>query len=559
MPPDAAPLSRQVIRLMNMEPRSLDSGIHPYDDEGAFLLSILTLEFFLIDLASLHALEIRILRAYQNNASAGQSDAQLQSGADLGEGQVRRAIEWLISKQLLEVTAENTRVTVSLTEVGRDFASKGATPETALLARAGAERVGIKDLQADERFDRGAWGSAFGGLKKDGIIDLDKGAIVIVDADRVSFFVDRLIPELFAKFSDTGIDIGDFPGDIVQYIEANARKRGGGRGPVRLDERTERVYCLTEEGRRVLVEVVKANLTGDEISRLTPEMIQKGTWQGASFRRYDLSIKPPRVLIGKHHPYRAYLDHVRRRLMALGFEEMKGSLVETEFWNMDALFMPQFHAARNIHDAYYVTEPTQSREAEEPHFSRVAEAHQNGGDTGSRGWCYEFNPKQSRRLILRSQGTALSARTLASEPNIPGKYFALARCFRPDDVDATHAADFFQAEGIVLGEEINFRSLLGLLKLFALEIAQADAVRYVPDYFPFTEPSVELQAKHPVLGWIELGGAGLFRPELTRPLGVDVPVIAWGLGVDRMAMVALGINDIRDLFSTDLDLVRNTR
>ena len=307
------------------------------------------------------------------------------------------------------------------------------------------------------------------------------------------------------------------------------------------------------------MEVVKANLTGDEISRLTPEMIQKGTWQGASFRRYDLSIKPPRVLIGKHHPYRAYLDNVRRRLMALGFEEMKGSLVETEFWNMDALFMPQFHAARNIHDAYYVTEPTQSREAEEPHFSRVAEAHQNGGGTGSRGWCYEFNPAQSRRLILRSQGTALSGRALASEPNIPGKYFALARCFRPDDVDATHAADFFQAEGIVLGEEINFRSLLGLLKLFALEIAQAEAVRYVPDYFPFTEPSVELQAKHPVLGWIELGGAGLFRPELTQPLGVDVPVIAWGLGVDRMAMVALGINDIRDLFSKDLDLVRNTR
>jgi phenylalanyl-tRNA synthetase alpha chain len=84
-------------------------------------------------------------------------------------------------------------------------------------------------------------------------------------------------------------------------------------------------------------------------------------------------------------------------------------------------------------------------------------------------------------------------------------------------------------------------------------------VRYVPDYFPFTEPSVELQAKHPTLGWIELGGAGLFRPELTKPLGIDVPVIAWGLGVDRMAMVALGINDIRDLFSTDLDLIRNTR
>ena len=195
------------------------------------LFFILTLEFPLIDLASLHALEIRILRVYQNDANAEQSDAQLQKGAGIGEGQVRRAVEWLISKQLLEVTGENTRVTVSLTEVGRDFASKGATPEAALLTRASAERVGIQDLQADERFDRGAWGSAFGGLKKDGIIDLDKGAIVIVDADRASFFVDRLMPELFAKFSDTGIEIGDFPSDIAQYIEAHARKRGGGRGP----------------------------------------------------------------------------------------------------------------------------------------------------------------------------------------------------------------------------------------------------------------------------------------------------------------------------------------
>ncbi len=515
----------------------------------------------MIDLASLHALEIRTLRAFEHDASAKQTDAQIQSGSNIGEGQVRRAVEWLISKQLLEVTSETTTLIVSLTDVGHDFAEKGATPETALLTRAGDESVTLKDLQADERFDKGSWGSAFGGLKKEGVIDLNKGAITIANTDRASFFTDRLISELFGKFTeaDAQIAIDDFPEDIGEYIQANARKRGGGNAPIRVDERTAREYQLTEEGQQVLSEVVEANLTGDEISLLTPDMIQNGTWQGASFRRYDLSIKPPRVLIGKHHPYRTYLDNVRRKLMALGFEEMKGSLVETEFWNMDALFMPQFHAARNIHDAYYVTDPTQSKEIEEPYFSKVAETHQNGGDTGSRGWRYEFNPEQSRRLILRSQGTALSARTLASNPNIPGKYFGLARCFRPDDVDATHAADFIQAEGIVLGEDINFQSLLGLLKLFALEIAQAEAVRYVPDYFPFTEPSVELQAKHPTLGWIELGGAGLFRPELTKPLGVDVPVIAWGLGVDRMAMVALGINDIRDLFSTDLDFVRNTR
>ncbi|MDA0709276.1 MAG: phenylalanine--tRNA ligase subunit alpha [bacterium] len=514
-----------------------------------------------IDLESLHALEIRSLRAFENDAGTPLSDGQLQDGSGLGEGQIRRAVEWLISKSLLEIVSESTRALISLTETGDAFVRLGATPESALLTRAAVEKIALKDLQADDRFDKGSWGSAFGGLKKDGVIDLKDGAIVVSDPEKASFYSDRIFSDLFARFKDgeSHVAMDGFTAEMQAYIQVHARKRGGGSAPIRLDERTERVYRLTESGQNVLADVISAKLTGDEISQLTPRMIQDGSWKGSSFRRYDLSIKPPRILMGKHHPYRTYLDGVRRKLLSLGFAEMKGPLVETEFWNMDALFMPQFHAARNIHDAYYVKSPTQSKEAEEPHFSRVAESHQTGGDTGSRGWRYTFDAERSRRLILRSQGTALSARTLASTPNNPGKYFSIARCFRYDDVDATHAADFFQVEGIVLGESINFRSLVGLLKMFALEVAEAEAVRYVPDYFPFTEPSVELQAKHPTLGWIELGGAGLFRPELTRPLGVDVPVIAWGLGVDRMAMVALGINDIRDLFSSDLDFVRNRR
>ena len=379
----------------------------PLGDEGVFLF--LKKEFPLasnIDLASLHALEIRTLRAYESNAGAEQSDTQLQQSSGIGEGQVRRAVEWLISKSLLEITNETAHAIISLTEVGQEVAQKGATPESALLTRASSESVTLKDLQSDDRFDKGSWGSAFGGLKKDGIIDIDKGAIKIIDVDQATFYTDQLIPNLFGKFQDaeSTIPLEDFDANIQEYIQANARKRGGGKAAIRLDERTERTYRLTSEGQEVLADVVSANLTGDEISQLTPNMIQDGSWKGASFRRYDLSIKPPRILMGKHHPYRTYLDNVRRKLLSLGFSEMKGPLVETEFWNMDALFMPQFHAARNIHDAYYVKEPTKSKEAEEPYFSRVAESHQNGGDTGSRGWRYEFNAERSRQLILRSQG-----------------------------------------------------------------------------------------------------------------------------------------------------------
>ena len=517
-----------------------------------------------IDLSSLHALEIKTLRAFEPREDHEVTDADLPQAAGIGPGQVRRALEWLRSKRLIVVVSEATVSTVSLTESGAAQARIGATPEAALLVRAGKEPAPtLRELQDDTRFDKGEWGSAFGGLKAEGTIRQEGAAIRIANADRAAFYAKRLVPGLFGRFLEAGdgavLNLDDFADEIQSYIRVRTSKRGKGRAAVRVDERLERRYRLAPSGVRTLAGILESNLTGEEVSLLTPEMIQSGDWKNVSFRRYDISIKPPRILIGRLHPYRAYLDGVRRKLLSLGFEEMKGPLVETEFWNMDALFMPQFHAARDIHDAYYVKEPVRSKAAEEPFFSKVAEAHANGGDTGSRGWRYEFSSARARRLILRSQGTALSARTLASGPDIPGKYFAVARCFRYDDVDATHAADFFQVEGIVLGESINFRSLLGLLKLFALEIAQSEECRFVPDYFPFTEPSVELQARHPSLGWIEFGGAGLFRPELTRPLGVDVPVIAWGLGIDRMAMVALGIDDIRDLFSTDLDLVRNER
>ena len=117
----------------------------------------------------------------------------------------------------------------------------------------------------------------------------------------------------------------------------------------------------------------------------------------------------------------------------------------------------------------------------------------------------------------------------------------------------------FRSEGIVLGEDVSLRTLLGFLEMFAVEVAGAKEVKYVPGYFPFTEPSVEVHIKHPVLGWFELGGSGIFRPEVTKALGIDVPVLAWGIGIDRMALMALGLNDLRELFSRDLEAVRLRR
>jgi len=292
--------------------------------------------------------------------------------------------------------------------------------------------------------------------------------------------------------------------------------------------------------------------------------LESGDWKGKVFRPYNVKVPPTRLIPGRTNPYAKFLEDVKDKLVSLGFEEFDGPLVETEFWNSDALFMPQFHSARDIHDVYRVADPSDpesfghAKAIEEPWLSNVASAHENGGNTGSRGWNYQFDREFTRRLVLRSQGTVMSAKTLPVA-KVPGKYFGILRCFRYDQVDATHGADFYQTEGIVLGEDVNLRTLLGMLEMFAVEVAGAEDVRYVPGYFPFTEPSVEVHIKHPVLGWFELGGSGIFRPEVSASLGVNVPVAAWGLGIDRMALMALGLNDLRDLFTCDVESVRLRR
>ena len=324
---------------------------------------------------------------------------------------------------------------------------------------------------------------------------------------------------------------------------------------IKIIERETVVYKLEAASADVVAALKNAGITGEELGAVTPQMLSSGEWKNGTFRGYNIAIPPARIIPGRTNPYVQFLEHVKDKLCSLGFQEFDGPLVETEFWNGDALFMPQFHAARDIHDVYRIKNPTHAKEIEEPWLSNVANTHKNGGNTGSRGWNYEFDHEFTRRLVLRSQGTVLSAHQL-HKAEIPGKYFGIARCFRYDKVDATHLSDFYQTEGIVLGDDVNLRTLLGFLEMFAKEIAGATEVKYVPGYFPFTEPSVEVHIKHPVLGWFELGGAGIFRPEVTKSMGVDVPVLAWGMGIDRMALMALGLNDLRELFSENIEEVR---
>jgi phenylalanyl-tRNA synthetase alpha chain len=508
-------------------------------------------------LDSLHPLENKVLLCFDRGETLYASDILKSSGLD--ESRLDMASGWLRTKSLLQVKDESATSYVSLTETGREYLEKG-TPEMRIIdALRQGKQFTVKDMIQSWSMEPTEVSSAVGALKEAGVVRIVQGGILeLIPGTDISAY--EFLSDLIKIVAERDqAELSTFSEAHQSAIQANFHKRGKSKGIFRITEKKNRSYSLTSDGRELLRLLQERGAVTEEASALTPEMLKQGTWKNKKFRAYNISLNPPRQSIGRKHPYKEFLDFVKYKFIGMGFEEMRGPLVENEFWDMDALFMPQFHPARNIHDVYFVKEPALAKKIEEPFGKRVAAAHKDGGKTGSTGWRYPFDFERTKRLILRSQGTAVSARTLASGPKVPGKYFSIARCFRYDAVDATHAPDFYQVEGIVLGEDINFKTLLGLLKLFGQEIAKAGEFQFRPAYFPFTEPSVELHVKHPELGWMELGGAGIFRPEVTKPLGVDVPVIAWGLGLDRMAMVALGIQDIRDLFSRDLDFVRTKK
>lgn len=504
---------------------------------------------------NLHPLEIKVLLKYSRTDEL--TVDLLQKDLGYKEGHANQAFSWLAGKKIVEVVRRESKTLYEITDVGRLYAREG-TPEQRIISylkESGSHT--LPEIALALNIENKDVGSAFGMLSKQGVLAMNAEKKVAWTGTSELGVVDlttALLQKAVAA-PDGLLEQASLSSDELSIIGGLAKKRGAGDVPFRMVERETVVYRLTGDADEVAGALRQAGVTGNEIGAVTSKILSDGSWKNAVFRGYNISVPPARIIPGRNNPYVSFLESVKDKLCSLGFEEFDGSLVETEFWNSDALFMPQFHAARDIHDVYYVKNPTHAKYIEEPYLSNVAAAHENGGDTGSRGWNYTFDRDFTRRLILRSQGTVLSAHQLA-KARIPGKYFGIARCFRYDKVDATHLSDFYQTEGIVLGEEVNLKTLLGFLEMFAVEIAGATDVKYVPGYFPFTEPSIEVHIKHPVLGWFELGGSGIFRPEVTKAMGVNVPVLAWGIGIDRMALMALGLNDLRELFSTDIEQVR---
>jgi phenylalanyl-tRNA synthetase alpha chain len=487
-----------------------------------------------------------VLQSHGGNCSF----EELLASTSQGSAAVSRALATLEEKHFVKTT-ESDQTLLQLTDEGLEYAKSGM-PERRLVQAVlelggeatldqAAKRAGVAEPLAS---------IALGWIKRSnwGEVTSQRQKVVL----RTAGIPDKSdIEKTVERISSKGeLSLDELPASLRDCVETLKKRQ-----LLQTKKQTKRYTELTPEGWKTIEQGI---MVPKEISDLTPELIASQKWKSASFRRYNIEAPVTPTWPGKKQPYRQFLDNLKTRLVTLGFKEMTGPIVELMFFNCDALFMPQDHPAREIHDIYFIKSDQLGDLAENKRFiNQVAATHENGWTTGSTGWGYKYSREEAIRLILRSQGTALSARTLVSRNlEIPGKYFSIVRCFRPDQVDRTHLTEFNQVEGIVVGAGLSLRDLLGVLERFAKEIAGADKVRFKPDYFPFTEPSVELQAYKEGYGWMEFGGSGIFRPELTLPLGIEVPVLAWGIGVDRLFMMKADLDDIRMLFAQDLDWVR---
>ena len=299
-------------------------------------------------------------------------------------------------------------------------------------------------------------------------------------------------------------------------------------------------------------------LAGQAVADLTTDMLKSGVWKDVRFRPYNVQAAGARLNAGKLHVLTVFIEKVRRIYLDLGFTETEGPFVESSFWNFDALYQPQDHPARDMADTFYMKTPATAK-LPQAFVDPVRIVHENGGRTGSLGWRYKWSPAVAAKNVLRTHDTAVSARSVAAfKP--PFKSFCIGRVFRNETIDYKHLPEFVQVDGIVCDENVTFKNLLGYLKEFYRRLG-LPKVRFTPSYFPYTEMSTQIEVYfEDRKEWLELGGSGIFRPEVTQPLGIKEPVLAWGLGFERPIMLRLGMNDIRNFYyRNDLKMLREVK
>jgi len=494
----------------------------------------------------LHPYEKRVLSSLKGSASF----EELLSSTGLKDVQLMRALQWLQNKGLITVQDELKEMVLPDSN-GRLYLKQGM-PERRFLEAIKDAPLTISELKAKTGLSDQEVEVCIGILKKKLAIEIEKGKKGLqfsITENGKDLLQRGSLEENFLKKLPLEVSRMERE-DLFCYEELKRRNR-----IIKSEFVKGRIISLTNLGS----EIASYDLSQELIEQLTPEILKNGEWKVKKFRRYDVKAPVPQAYFGRRHFVNETIDYIKRIWLDLGFKEMEGNFVQSSFWNFDALFTPQDHPARELQDTFFLLNPEKASLPENNLVKRVSETHENGWTTGSKGWRYKWNSEEAKKLVLRTHTTVLSARTIAGlkKSELPAKFFAVGRCFRNETQDWSHLFEFYQVEGIVIDPNANFKHLIGYLKLFYQKMGY-DNFKIRPGYFPYTEMSAEIDVYDKEHGkWIELGGAGIFRPEVVKPLlGEEIPVLAWGLGLSRIISQYYKLDDLRRLHSNNLKELR---
>lgn len=511
---------------------------------GAIRLDIQTI----ID--KLHPLERKILPLTAKNSSV----QGLIDNSGLKEIEVIRALQWLKNKQLIDIK-EDSKEHIFLDKNGQVY-SKSGLPERKFLESLNRE-MSIKEIEKASKLSKEEVSVSLGLLKKKNAINISKkGNDIIVSLTDVgrNLLKKESLEELFLKKSFP-LDPKTLSSEEVYALNELSKRRN----IIKSDVQKIKTASLTALGQEIIRS--STSLDKEVIDSLTQEVIKNKSWLNKEFRAYDIKTAVPKINYGKKHFENEAVEYIKSIWLNLGFREMSGTMVQTAFWDLDSLFVPQDHPAREMQDTFYLKNPSQGMIPDDLK-KKVKAAHETGGDTGSTGWNTLWNEEKAKQLMLRTHTTVLSAQTISKlkKEDLPLKFFSVGKVFRNEAVDWKHLFEFYQVEGIVVDPNANFENLKGYLEEFFHKMGYKK-ITIKPSHFPYTEPSAEIMVfNEEKQEWIELGGAGMFRPEVTKTLmGFECPVLAWGLGLGRVTVPYYKIEDLRDFNKNDIKQLRSMK
>jgi len=459
----------------------------------------------------LHDIEKQIVKALQSEPNL--TEEQLVQKTKLSMDQIRRGVEWLRQKKLADV-GETIKISSSLGKNGLDSLKNGL-PERRLV---NLVKDGPKTFDEIRSSLQGPdFNVAIANAKKNDWISIEKmetGSKISLKQEPVQTPEELMISTIGEKTISSN-PLSMFPAlkplmERPDFI-------------IKHEEKTKTV-SLSEPGKKI------------DLKKLDSGAI-------------DVEAEVPHVHAARIHPLKDTINEIRETFVHLGFSEILGNLSQSSFWNFDALFTPQDHPARELQDTFYLKDLNAKQLATPAQIKNVSNAHK-------KGWRYYWDIQEARKMVLRTHTTCVTIKHLADKKPDEARIFSLGRVFRNEKLSFKHLAEFNQVEGVVVGKHITLRDLMGIQKEFYRKIGLTK-VKFWPTFFPYTEPSLQSMVYNEKLGkWIELFGMGIFRPEVTKPLGITKPVLAWGGGIERIAMLKFGLDDVREFYNNNLSWLR---